>query len=347
MLRPVYWDKDKIRMIDQTLLPEKYVEIEINTPEQLWEAIKSLRVRGAPAIGIAAAFGAALAAHRYSGNDPKECLDEILKTCDYLATSRPTAVNLFWALERMRKKAMESADAGMESLRRALLEEANRILEEDIRMSRTLGKFGADLLQDGDTVLTHCNAGALATGGFGTALGVVYAAREMGKNLRVFADETRPLLQGSRLTAWELMQNGVDVTLICDNMAASVIRDQGVKAVIVGADRIAANGDFANKIGTYGLALLARVHSIPFYTAAPWSTVDMSLINGKDIPIEIRDENEVRTVLGKNATAPEGVKVYNPAFDVTPAEFLTAIITERGVAEAPFEESLRNLDGQG
>jgi len=235
----------------------------------------------------------------------------------------------------------------MESLRKTLLKEANRILEEDIRMSRTLGKFGADLLQDGDTVLTHCNAGALATGGFGTALGVVYAAREMGKNLRVFADETRPLLQGSRLTAWELMQNGVDVTLICDNMAASVIRDQGVKAVIVGADRIAANGDFANKIGTYGLALLARVHSIPFYTAAPWSTVDMALINGKDIPIEIRDENEVRTVLGKNATAPEGVKVYNPAFDVTPAEFLTAIITERGVARAPFEQTLKELNEQG
>jgi len=340
MIRTLYWQEGTLRLIDQTLLPGEYREITIETPEQLWEAIKTLRVRGAPAIGIAAAFGVALEAHRYTGDDSAECLRRIDRVCDYLATSRPTAVNLFWALERMRACATVNAAKPVVELRARLLAEAQAILEEDIRQSRQLGRWGAELLRDGDVILTHCNAGGLATGGYGTALGVIYAAREQGKRVKVFADETRPLLQGARLTTWELLQNQIDVTLICDSAAAVVMREQGVRVVLVGADRIAANGDVANKVGTYALAVLARRHGVEFYVAAPGSTIDRSLASGEEIPIEIRGEEEVRSFPAGSLIAPAEVPVYNPAFDVTPAEWVTAIITERGVARPPFEESL-------
>jgi len=343
MIRTVYWQEGILRLIDQTLLPGEYREIPIETPEALWEAIQMLRVRGAPAIGIAAAFGVAQEAHRYSGDDPAECLKRIAQVCDYLATSRPTAANLFWALNRMRSCAEANATLPIAELKSCLLAEAEAILEEDIRMGREMGRLGAELLNDGDVVLTHCNAGGLATGGYGTALGVINAAKEQGKRLKVFADETRPLLQGARLTTWELLKNQIDVTLICDSMAACVMRDMGVDAVLVGADRIAANGDFANKIGTYGLAVLARSHGVDFYVAAPWSTIDLSLKSGEEIPIEIRDGEEVRSIFKSSLIAPSDVPVYNPAFDVTPAELITAIITERGIARAPFEESLRRM----
>ena len=343
MIQTVYWCDGAVRLIDQTLLPGECREISIKTPEALWEAIQRLRVRGAPAIGIAAAFGVALEAHRYSGDDSEECLKRIMRVCDYLATSRPTAVNLFWALERMRNCAKANAAKPVVDMRRCLLSEAEGILEEDIRLGRQLGRIGADLLKDGDVVLTHCNAGGLATGGYGTALGVIFAAKEQGKRLKVFADETRPLLQGARLTTWEPLKNQIDVTLICDDMAACVMRDQGVRAVLVGADRIAANGDVANKVGTYGLAVLARSHGIAFYVAAPWSTIDLSLKSGGEIPIEIRSGEEVRSFCPGVLTAPADVPVYNPAFDVTPAEWVTAIITERGIVRAPFQQSLGSM----
>jgi len=343
MLRPVYWKDGVLRLIDQTLLPGEYREITIETAEQLWEAIRKLRVRGAPAIGIAAAFGVALEARKFPGGSSEELLNHVRRTCEYLATSRPTAVNLFWALDRMLKLAENHSRGSVENLQALLLKEAEEILQEDIRLGRKLGEIGAALLRDGDTVLTHCNAGALATGGYGTALGVIYAAKEQGKRIKVFADETRPLLQGARLTAYELMHSGIEVTLICDNMAASVLRDKNIRAVIVGADRIAANGDFANKIGTYGLAVLAKAHGVPFYTAAPWSTVDMAIKSGQDIPIEMRDGDEVRCLVPDHPTAPATVEVFNPAFDVTPASLLSGVITERGIAEAPFEQSLRRM----
>lgn len=343
MIRPVQWKNDRLILIDQTRLPEAYLEITIDSAEELWEAIRKLRVRGAPAIGVAAAFGVALEAFRYEGSDTPGCLEHLDRVCDYLATSRPTAVNLFWALDRMRAFARARRAMSLAQLQSALLQEAQSVLQEDLQLGRRLGFYGADLLRDGDTVLTHCNAGGLATGGFGTALGVIYAAREQGKRIRVYADETRPLLQGARLTAWELMQSGIEVTLICDNMAAVALRDKGIDAVIVGADRIASNGDFANKIGTYGLAVLARAHGIPFYTAAPFSSIDLTLASGKDIPIEMRDGDEVRSMGKDHWTAPREVPVFNPAFDVTPAEYLTAIITEKGVARAPFQDSLQTL----
>jgi methylthioribose-1-phosphate isomerase len=343
MIRPVEWKNNRLILIDQTRLPEDFVEIAIDSAEQLWEAIRRLRVRGAPAIGVAAAFGVALEALRYEGSDPPGCLGHLDRVCEYLATSRPTAVNLFWALDRMRAFAYARAEMSLVELQTALLQEAREVLEEDIHLGRRLGFHGADLLRDGDTVLTHCNAGGLATGGFGTALGVIYAAREQGKRIRVYADETRPLLQGARLTAWELMRNGIEVTLICDNMAAVALRDRGIDAVIVGADRIASNGDFANKIGTYGLAVLARAHGVPFYTAAPFSSIDLALASGKEIPIEMRHGDEVRSMGQDHWTAPREVPVFNPAFDVTPAEYLTAMITEKGVARAPFRDALQRL----
>lgn len=343
MIRTVYWEDGALRLIDQTLLPGEYREITIRTPEALWKAIKTLQVRGAPAIGIAAAFGVALEAHRYVGEDSGECLEGVLQVCNYLATARPTAANLFWALERMRACAKVNAAKPVVEMRACLLAEAEAILEEDIRLSQQLGRLGAALLRDGDVILTHCNAGGLATGGYGTALGVIFAAKEQGKRVKVFADETRPLLQGARLTTWELLKNQIDVTLICDSMAACVMRDQKVRVVLVGADRIAANGDVANKVGTYGLAVLARSHGIAFYVAAPWSTIDLALKSGEDIPIEIRDGGEVRSVPSGFLTAPADVPAYNPAFDVTPAELITAIITERGIAEPPFHHSLSSM----
>jgi methylthioribose-1-phosphate isomerase len=323
-------------LIDQTLLPLEFKEIECRTVEAVWEAIRSLRVRGAPAIGIAAAYGVCLGMQTVAGQCATVGRDRLHDVCEYLATSRPTAVNLFWALERMRRVGRSSPP---ESLAEALLAEARQIHEEDRHMCRAIGRFGAELLADGQGVLTHCNAGGLATADYGTALAVFFAAHEAGKRLHVYADETRPLLQGARLTAWELKQRGIETTLICDSMAAQVMREGRVQAVVVGADRIAANGDTANKIGTYGVALLAAAHNIPFYVAAPTSTFDLSLAAGDNIPIEQRDSREITHGFGR-PTAPEGIRVYNPAFDVTPARLIRAIICERGVIEPVTVESI-------
>lgn len=341
-LRTIWWENGVVRMVDQTLLPEEYKVIDITTPEAMWEAIKILRVRGAPAIGISAAFGVVLGIKDAEAASAGELIGKIDKVADYLATSRPTAVNLFWALDRIKRVARENEGRGTEGIRKALLDEALEMVEEDDRVCRAIGKHGADLLNAGDVVLTHCNAGGLATASYGTALAVIYSAQEQGKRPKVYADETRPLLQGSRLTAWELHRAGVDVTLICDSMAAHVMRDKGVRAVVVGADRIASNGDTANKIGTYMLSVLAREHGVPFYVAAPISTLDLSIPDGSHIPIEERDPDEIRKGMGKR-TAPEDVKVYNPAFDVTPAGNITGIITEKGVARFPYTESLAHL----
>lgn len=301
-------------LIDQTRLPMELVEIECRTVESVWEAIKQLRVRGAPAIGISAAYGVIV------GLQSGRPLEEITA---YLASSRPTAVNLFWALERMKKAALE---------KRNLLAEARAIHEEDRAMCHAIGRYGAELLANNTGVLTHCNAGGLATAEYGTALSVFFTAQDQGKQLHVFVDETRPLLQGARLTAWELAQRGIKATLICDNMAAQVMREGKVQAVIVGADRITANGDTANKIGTYSVAVLAQAHQIPFYVAAPTSTFDLSLESGDLIPIEQRSSTEITHGFGKQ-TAPEGIDVYNPAFDVTPARLIKGIITEHGIIE--------------
>ena len=325
-------DTGSLWLIDQTRLPTEMVEIELKTVEQVWEAIKSLRVRGAPAIGIAAAYGTVLGMQAVTDEDPDGWLTQLGKVKDYLAGSRPTAVNLFWALDRQKCCADNARDNGAiaEELQQTLLEEAQKIHEEDRQICRAIGRWGADLLLDNTGVLTHCNAGGLATADYGTALAVIYAAEEAGKQLSVYADETRPLLQGARLTAWELQQQGVDVTVICDSMAAQVMREGKIQAVVTGADRIVANGDVANKIGTYQVALVAAAHAIPFYVAAPSSTFDLTLASGDEIPIEQRDPREITHGFGRQTT-PDGMKVYNPAFDVTPAHLVSAIICERGI----------------
>jgi len=339
--RTIAWigdDNGHVRLLDQTLLPTEIVYLDCRTVEDIWEAIRKLRVRGAPAIGIAAAMGVVLGMQSVSPDDALKRLREITA---YLRTSRPTAVNLFWALERMEQTAARHAGESTESLNSILLREALAIENEDREMCRAIGRVGAALIQAGQGVLTHCNAGGLATADYGTALAVLFTASEQGKKFHVFADETRPLLQGARLTAWELQQRGIDVTLICDNMAAQVMKEGRVHVVIVGADRIAANGDTANKIGTYGVALLARAHGIPFYVAAPSSTFDLSIANGAAIPIEQRDPREITHGFGRQ-TAPDGIHVYNPAFDVTPAELIAAIITEKGLIQPVTEATIRS-----
>jgi methylthioribose-1-phosphate isomerase len=328
-----------LRLIDQTRLPTEFAEIDCRDVQAVWEAIKMLRVRGAPAIGIAAAYGVCLGVQSVIGHNEAEFFGRLCEAADYLATSRPTAVNLFWALERMKQAACRLRNQPTDDIAAALLAEAHAIYEEDRQMCRAIGRHGAELLRDGQGVLTHCNAGGLATSDYGTALAVFFAAAESGKTLHVYADETRPLLQGARLTAWELQQRGIDVTLICDNMAAQVMREGRVQAVVTGADRIAANGDTANKIGTYGVALLAAAHKIPFYIAAPSSTFDLSIASGAAIPIEQRDPREVTHGFGRQ-TAPDGVAVYNPAFDVTPAELIAGIICERGVIRPVNREAI-------
>ena len=332
----------RVRMIDQTKLPGELVYIETSDVKELWHAIKTLQVRGAPAIGVAAAMGVVIAVQKIDAKSGEEVIREVNKAADYLAKSRPTAINLFWALERMKKVAAASMNNEPRALKRILAEEAVKIRDEDAAMCHSIGQYGATLLKDGFTVLTHCNAGGLATAEYGTALAPIYVAHEQGKTIRVFADETRPLLQGSRLTAWELMQAGIDVTLICDNTAAHVMLEGKINAVMVGADRIAANGDTANKVGTYSVAIAARAHNIPFYVLAPTSSWDLTLKSGKDIPIEHRDKGEVTKGFGK-LTAPEHVKVYSPAFDVTPAELITAIVCEKGIAKPPFEKTLKGF----
>lgn len=318
-------------LLDQTKLPVVCEEIACRDVESVWEAIKSLRVRGAPAIGIAAAYGVCVGVQNTVGEGSDAFFQRLDEVVDYLASSRPTAVNLFWALQRIKRTAYALKDSKPPpEILAAILEDARAIHEEDRRMCHAIGAHGAKLLQDGQGVLTHCNAGGLATSEYGTALSLFFTAADQGKCLKVYVDETRPLLQGARLTAWELLQHGVDATLICDSMAGQVMREGRVQAVVTGADRIAANGDTANKIGTYSLAVLAQAHNIPFYVAAPSTTFDLSIDTGDEIPIEQRDSNEVTHGFGRQ-TAPDGVSVYNPAFDVTPAELITGIVTEKGV----------------
>jgi methylthioribose-1-phosphate isomerase len=329
-----------IRMIDQTLLPAQFVWLDCRSLEVLWEAIRSLRVRGAPAIGVAAAYGMVLATQKAAS---RAALDADVRAAgQYLRTSRPTAVNLFWAIERMENRlAQLGASDDLNQARTALLREAQAIDAEDLKMCHAIGDHGAALVADGSGVLTHCNAGGLATSQFGTALAPLFRAAEQGRKFTVFVDETRPLLQGARLTAWELQQRAIDAVLICDNMAAQVMREGKVQMVVVGADRIAANGDTANKIGTYGVAVLAAAHKIPFYVAAPSSTFDLSLPTGASIPIEQRDAKEITHGFGKQ-TAPAGVRVYNPAFDVTPANLIAGIITEVGVIQPVNNNTIAN-----
>ncbi|MGB7062392.1 MAG: S-methyl-5-thioribose-1-phosphate isomerase [Candidatus Zixiibacteriota bacterium] len=324
------WVEDHLRVLDQTRLPQETVYLECDTVDQVASAIKDLKVRGAPAIGIAAAFGVAVGLRNKEFRSWTELEDELGKIISILAGTRPTAVNLFWALERMRKVAEKNKNESPGKMSRLLLQEAISIHEDDKLMCERIGEFGATLLKDSDTVLTHCNAGALATGGIGTALGIIYTASWEGKRISVFSDETRPVLQGSRLTVWELQQQGIEVTLICDNTAASVMRNGKIDSVIVGADRVVANGDVANKIGTYNVAVLAHHHGIPFYVAAPTSSFDPTISDGGKIKIEERSPEEVTNYFGKR-TAPAGVDVYCPAFDVTPAELVTAYITEKGI----------------
>lgn len=344
-ISPIDWHEGAIRLLDQTLLPEQCVWLEVVDVPTLAEAIRSLRVRGAPAIGIAAALGVAMAAHRHPEGDVMVLRKALKPVVDTLAATRPTAVNLFWALNRMKAVIDNSLYDDAKALRSALLIEALAIQADDRATCRTMGRLGAALLPDRATVLTHCNAGGLATGDYGTALGVFYAAQEMGKSIQVYADETRPLLQGSRLTAWELMQSNIDVHVLPDGAAGSLFQSGRIDAVFVGADRIASNGDAANKIGTYPLSVLARRHDVPFYVVAPVSTLDLSLGSGREIPIEQRAGDEVVNGFGRR-TAPMGVKVYNPAFDVTPSELITAIITEAGVIRAPFKQGLLRAAAQ-
>lgn len=341
-LQSVIWTGDKLDLLDQRLLPEEIVYLPLTTSEDVWEAIRHLKVRGAPAIGISAAYGVVLGSR--SAETIQQWSEAVDKEAEYLATSRPTAVNLFWALDRMKAAAASFADSGMqlEQCKEALTKEAIAIQSEDEETNRLIGEHALTLFKDNMGVLTHCNAGGLATAKYGTALAPFYLAKEQGMQLRVFADETRPVLQGARLTAFELQQAGVDVTLICDNMAGMVMSKGWVDAVIVGTDRVAANGDVANKIGTYSVAVLAKAHGIPFYVACPLSTIDLQTPTGSEIPIEERHAEEITEGFGKR-TAPQGVKVFNPAFDVTPHEYVTAIITEKGIVRAPFKENLHNL----
>ncbi len=335
------WEKDSLLLLDQTRLPQKVEYIRCKDYETVAQAIRDLSVRGAPAIGVAAAYGLVLGLLEKQFITGEDLIAEAKRIAQELWLTRPTAVNLRWALERMLQKMNEAAASSLtpEYLKSVLLQEAHAILSEDINANKSIGNYGEKLIPDKARILTHCNAGALATAGYGTALGVIRAAKEAGKEVSVFADETRPLLQGARLTAWEMVQEKIPVTLITDNMAASLMAQQMVDLVIVGADRIAANGDTANKIGTYGVALLAREHKIPFYVAAPVSTIDLKLKQGKDIPIEERNYLEVTYISGQ-MIAPEGVKVWNPAFDVTPNVLIAAIITERGVVTPPYDKNL-------
>jgi methylthioribose-1-phosphate isomerase len=327
----VEWKDGAVRLLDQSRLPEVVEFLDCRDYRTVADAIRTLKVRGAPAIGVTAAMGVALGAQAINASDNAGFTQSVLKICDELASTRPTAVNLFWAIERMKRKLESLRNHPSSFIKTALIMESQAILEEDIVLCKTMGRHGAELIKDGQTILTHCNAGSLATAGYGTALGVIRSACEQGKKINVIADETRPVLQGARLTAWELMQDQIPVTLITDNMAGSLMKQGKIHLCVVGADRIAANGDVANKIGTYSVAVLAKAHNIPFYVAAPYSTIDLKTKSGADIPIEQRNPSEVTSIHGSHPVAPKDVAVYNPAFDVTPAELITGIITERGV----------------
>jgi len=344
MLPTIEWKDDAVVMIDQRKLPASEVYVTCKTANEVAKAIKTMVIRGAPAIGVAAAMGIAVGMIRSRATGTKQFTTEFQKTCDLLAGTRPTAVNLFWAIERMKKAFAAAAHDGqsVDEIKRRLVDEARAIHDEDVQSCRAMGAHGAGLVPASARILTHCNAGALATAGYGTALGVIRAAAEQGKTVAVLADETRPFLQGARLTAWELIKDGIDTTVITDNMAGAMMRLGQVDLVVVGADRIAANGDVANKIGTYSVAVLAKEHGIPFYVAAPLSTIDLHTPDGGRIPIEERNDREV-THVGTTRVTPDGAHIRNPAFDVTPAKYVTAIITERGIARAPFAESLPQL----
>jgi methylthioribose-1-phosphate isomerase len=345
MIKTVEWTDEGVRMIDQRILPTEEKYLMLRSYDEVAEAIKKMVVRGAPAIGVSAAMGLALGAKQSVGTAVSDLEFDFDYMCEVMSKTRPTAVNLFWAIERMRQafNRAKAKTSDTEEVKQALVDEALAVYKEDLEANRAMGRFGGELLEDGATVLTHCNAGALAAAGdYGTALGVIRGARDAGKRIAVIADETRPFLQGARLTAWELHRDEIPVTLITDNMAGHVMKQGKVDAVVVGADRIAANGDTANKIGTYMVAVLARQHQIPFYVAAPVSTIDLDSASGEAIPIEERDAREV-THLREQRLAPEGIEVHNPAFDVTPNELVTAIITDRGVARAPYTESLRRM----
>ena len=337
----IEWYEGGVKIIDQSKLPKKLTYLYCTDATSIWQAIRKLQVRGAPAIGVAVAFGVVLGIKGSTTKNYRDFEKDLNEVIDYLATARPTAINLFWALERMKHVAEVNREEGIPELKRILLNEAQKILEEDKEVCRKIGENGQALVENGDTILTHCNAGALATVDYGTALGIIYRAREEGKKVSVYVDESRPLLQGARLTTWELMREGIDVTLICDGMVGRVMEEGRISKVLVGADRVVANGDCANKIGTYNLAVLAHTHQIPFYVACPTSSFDPTLASGDEIPIEERGQDEVIIPYGRRI-APEGVKVYNPAFDVTPAHLITAIITEVGIARPPYEKSLRD-----
>src|ERR1700688_94085 len=344
MIHTLEWTEQGVRFIDQTKLPTEETYLTCKTHEQVADAIRTMVVRGAPAIGVAAAMGIALGVKSSKAENVGDLKREFDAICDNMGTTRPTAVNLFWAIARMKEKFERLRVRPVAQIKEALVEEGKRMHAEDIAANQAMGRHGATLMPNQGGVLTHCNAGALATAGYGTALGVIRAAVEQGKKIHVYADETRPFLQGARLTAWELVKDGIPTTVISDNMAGAIMKQGKIGAIVVGADRIAANGDVANKIGTYTVAVLAKEHNIPFYVAAPLSTVDLKTPDGSKIPIEQRNEKEVTHIGGKQMT-PDGVQVENPAFDVTPAKYVTAIVTERGIARAPYEASLGKLAG--
>ena len=349
MIKTICWHNGKVRIIDQTQLPNKLVYLNLRSLKEVGEAIRSLRIRGAPAIGLAAALGIVLEMNQSSAKNYSQFREELRKATKKLSTTRPTAVNLFWGLKRMERvlpspnpspTSGEGKREGVIKLKKILLNEALLMIKEDEAICRKIGRYGASLIKDNSKILTHCNAGGLATAGFGTALGVIFTAKEQGKKISVYVDETRPLLQGARLTTWELKKQKIETTLICDNMAGFLMKQKKIDLVIVGADRIASNGDTANKIGTYSLAVLAKAHKIPFYVAAPSSTFDLKIKNGERIPIEERAGKEITQPFGKQI-APGGIKVYNPAFDVTPASLITAIITEKGIIRQPLPRNIQ------
>ncbi len=342
MIQTLEWTESGVVFIDQTKLPTEEIYVTCATHEHVADAIRNMVVRGAPAIGVAAAMGIALGAKNSQARNAADFKKEFDQICETIRRTRPTAVNLFWAIRRMKEKFESVRSRPVTQIQQALIEEAQRMHAEDIAANQAMGRHGATLMPASGGVLTHCNAGALATAGYGTALGVIRAAVEQGKKIHVYADETRPFLQGSRLTAWELTKDGIPTTVVSDNMAGVMMQQGRIGAIVVGADRIAANGDVANKIGTYTVAVLAREHGIPFYVAAPISTVDLECPDGSKIPIEQRNKKEVTHIAGKQMT-PDGVEIENPAFDVTPAKYVAAIITERGIARAPYEKSLREL----
>jgi methylthioribose-1-phosphate isomerase len=345
MIPTLEWTAEGVRFLDQTRLPLEETYVLATTYQEVADVITTMVVRGAPAIGVSAAMGVAIGIEKSPATTIPALDKDFAVIASTLAATRPTAVNLFWAIERMRQRyeALKIEDPTPDAIRQGLITEAQLMYDEDIAACRAMGAHGANLMPQSGSVLTHCNAGALATCGYGTALGVIRSAVESGHELHVYADETRPFLQGARLTAWELMHDGIPTTVLCDNMVASLMRQGKIQAVIVGADRIAANGDVANKIGTYGVAVLAKEHNIPFYVAAPWSTIDLATIHGDHIPIEQRAALEVTHHAGKQLT-PHGVGIHNPAFDVTPAKYVTAIVTEKGILRAPYEESLAGLE---